>query len=70
MMRTILFFLLLTFNNVLFAENNKCETAIQKLKPSCNIIGKGVNKLKEFSKNNQTIDQSFKNIREKIDKRK
>ena len=61
-----IFFIILFFSTttILFAEEKKvkCNTALSKLKPSCNLIGNGVNKLKEFSAKNKTIDQSLRNI--------
>ena len=47
------------------AEKEKCVTAFSILKPSCNIIGKGVTKLKNFSSKNKTIGQSIENITKK-----
>ena len=38
---------------------DECESALAKLKPSCNILGTGVKKMKEFSSKNQTIEQSL-----------
>ena len=61
-----IFFIILFFSTttILFAEEKKvkCNTALTKLKPSCNLIGNGVNKLKEFSAKNKTIDRSLRNI--------
>ena len=34
---------------------------LQKLKPSCNMIGKGAKKLKVISENNKTINQTLEN---------
>jgi hypothetical protein len=39
--------------------SNECESALSKLKPSCNILGTGIKKMKEFSSKNQTIGQSL-----------
>ena len=46
-------------SGVLLAAN--CEGALAKLKPSCNFIGEGVQQMKNFSKNNKTIDKSLEN---------
>ena len=54
-----------TYSN---SEETNCNTAFSKLKPGCNFIGKGVEKMKGFSKKNKTLDQSFGNIKEKIKK--
>ena len=59
------FFLILVFfayTTFLHAEKKVgCETAIEKLKPSCN-IGKAFNKLRSFSDKNKTIGQSLGNV--------
>ena len=47
------------------ANEPKCDTALSKLKPSCNFIGKGKDKLKAFSEKNKTIGNTIKNIKEK-----
>ena len=60
---------MLTFNNVSLAEDDKCQTALQKLKPSCNIIGKGAKKLKQLSEENKTINQTYENIKKKLEKK-
>jgi hypothetical protein len=43
------------------AEENNCKSALQKLKPSCNFLGKSAKKLKNYSENNKTIGQTLKN---------
>ena len=46
-------------SGVLLAAN--CEGTFAKLKPSCNFVGKGVQQMKNFSKNNKTIGKSLEN---------
>ena len=74
---------------------DKCEGVLAKLKSECNIVGKSMDKMKEFSnknktigqslgisnkdgkkkslkdisKENKTIDQTYKNIKEKFKKK-
>jgi hypothetical protein len=50
----------------LLAKDVKCDSQLSKLKPACNFIGKSAKKLKMISENNKTIDQSYKNIKDKI----
>jgi len=47
------------------SEKEKCITAFSILKPNCNIIGKSVKKLKNFSSKNKTIGQSIENFKKK-----
>ena len=70
-MKKIIFliFLILSFNSNIFATETDCNTPLQKLKAKCNIIGKSMNKMKEFGKKNKTLDQSYKNIKEKFKKK-
>ena len=68
MKKILIIFFIINFNNVSYSSENKCETALQKLKPSCNFIGKGAKKLKEISEENKTIDQTYNKIKEKIKK--
>jgi DICT domain-containing protein len=59
-MKTI-YIILLTLTFVVsqtFAEEVKCNTSLQKLKPACN-IGKVFDGLKKFSAKHKTIDQSL-----------
>ena len=68
-MKKIIFALIITLIPAFSFANpelKNCETALQKLKPSCNIIGTGMEKLRNFSEKNKTLDQSFKNVKEKI----
>ena len=46
----------------------KCDGILAKLKAECNVVGKSMDKMREFSKENKTIDQTFKNIKEKFKK--
>ena len=48
------------------ADEVKCDTALSKLKPKCNLIGKGMDKMRKFSKENKTLDQSVGNITEAV----
>ena len=70
-MKNIFYLILLTIltTNHSFSKEINCETAIQKLNPKCNLVGKGLDKMKEFSKKNKTLDQSYKNIKEKFKKK-
>jgi hypothetical protein len=61
-------FVLIFCSSQLLAKDFKCDTKISKLKPACNFIGKGANKLKKLSENNKTINQSYINIKNKIKK--
>ena len=50
--------LILSFYSV-NATEPKCDTALSKLKPKCNFVGEGMDKMKKFSKKNKTIDQTL-----------
>ena len=39
--------------------NEKCEGLMAKLKKECNIVGKSMDKMKEFSEKNKTVGQSL-----------
>ena len=66
-MKYLLFVFLIFFTNPSFADTkDSCEGILAKLKANCNIVGKGMKKMKEFSKENQTINQSIRNIKKKI----
>ena len=69
-MKYLYIIIIFIFNsyNVAIA-NEKCEGMMAKLKKECNIVGKSMDKMKEFSKENKTIDQSFRNIKEKFKKK-
>ena len=56
----LLIIIFLIPNNIAFADQN-CETMLQKLKPSCNVINKGAKKIKKISENNKTINQTLAN---------
>ena len=58
MKKIIILITVLMFPSLLNSAEN-CETKLSKLKPSCNVIGKGFKNLKEFSSKNQTIGQSL-----------
>ena len=51
------------------ADELKCNTTLGKLNPKCNFIGKGMEKMKKFSEQNKTLDQSFKNIKDNVEKK-
>ena len=89
----VLFIILASFNTANTKEN--CDGMMAKLKKECNIVGKSMDKMKEFSnknktigqslgisdkdgkkkslkdisKENKTIDQTYKNIKEKLKKK-
>ena len=48
----------------------ECTGVLAKLKPSCNAIGSGIKKMKDFSSKNQTIGQSLGMESSKKDKKK
>ena len=48
------------------ANEVKCDSALSKLKPKCNLIGKGMDKMRKFSKENKTLDQSVGNITDAV----
>ena len=54
--------LLLFFSSPLYSNEIKCNTALSKLQPECNFIGKGAKKLKAISEENKTIDQTLENV--------
>ena len=64
-MKKILYIILIFNFNPINAEEVKCDTALSKLNPKCNFVGKGMEKMKKFSKENKTLDQSYKNIKDK-----
>ena len=67
-MKKILYILIvLTFNSYeVNAKEVKCDTALSKLTPKCNFVGKGMDKMRKFSQENKTLDQSYKNIKTTI----
>ena len=57
----IIFLFFLSFPNAIIADDSaNCAGVLAKLKYECNIVGKGMDKMKDFSKKNKTIDQSLK----------
>ena len=70
-MKKILFILILLIFNFysVNAEEVKCNSALSKLSPKCNFIGKGMEKMKKFSEKNKTLDQSYKNIKKSFEKK-
>ena len=51
------------------ANEVKCDTALTKLKPKCNLIGKGMDKMRKFSRDNKTLDQSVGNIKKAVEEK-
>ena len=47
----------------------KCDTLSQKLTPKCNFLGKSMNKIKDFSEKNKTLDKSFQNIKTTVEEK-
>jgi hypothetical protein len=45
-----------------------CQSALAKLKPSCNVVGDALKKMKKFSAENQTLGDTYKNIKNKKSK--
>ena len=59
-MKYILIAIILIFSTLNFVHaKEKCEGTFAKLKPECNILGKSMNKMKEFSKENKTLNQTL-----------
>ena len=67
MKKIILVLSLLLIPNISQAETKsaKCNTVLNKLKPSCNMLGGAFKKLKKFSAENQTITDTYKNVTKK-----
>jgi len=70
-MKKILYiFIVLIFNSYpVNAKEVKCETALNKLSPKCNFIGKGMEKMKKFSEKNKTLNQSYENVKTTVEKK-
>ena len=70
MKKLITLALITTFasTSVMTVENN-CESILTKIKPSCNLISRGVDKMIDFSSKNKTIDQSVGNIKKILPKK-
>jgi hypothetical protein len=68
MKKIFIILFMLNLNNISYSDESKCQSTLQKLKPSCNFIGKGAKKLKQISEENKTIDQTYNKIKEKITK--
>ena len=68
-MKFLLIIIFVIFSTSSLAETKtECEGILAKLKAECNIVGKSMNKMKEFSKENQTLDQVGDNISKGVDK--
>ena len=66
-MKYLFLIILLFYTKTSFADvKTNCEGILAKLKTDCNIVGKSMKKMKEFSKENKTINQSIDNIKKKI----
>ena len=67
MKKIVLVLSLLVIPNISQANSKSvnCNTALNKLKPSCNILGDTFKKLKTFSAEDQTITDTYKNITKK-----
>ena len=66
MKKILITLFIICFSNNLYADvknENKCKSTIQKLKPSCNIIGSTMEKMKKFSKEHKTIYQTYRKIK-------
>ena len=61
-------FIYIIFQNKIANADTNCEGILAKLKAECNIVGKSMNKMKEFSKDNQTLNQVGDNIGKGVDK--
>ena len=70
-MKFLLIIIFVIFSTSSLAETKtECEGILAKLKAECNIVGKSMNKMKEFSKDNKTLDQVGDNIGKGVDKLK
>ena len=68
-MKFLIIIIFIIFSTKSFASDSaECEGVLAKLKAECNIVGKSMNKMKEFSKENKTLDQLGSNIGKGVDK--
>ena len=68
-MKFLLIIILVIFSTNSFANSeNECEGIFAKLEAECNIVGKSMNKMREFSKENQTLNQVGDNIGKGVEK--
>ena len=59
-MKFLLIIIFVIFSTSSLAETKtECEGILAKLKAECNVVGKSMNKMREFSKENKTIGQSL-----------
>ena len=59
-MKYIFIIIFLIFFNINYVNaEDQCEGLMAKLKAKCNIVGKSMDKMREFSKENKTIGQSL-----------
>jgi len=59
-------FIIVCVSTSSMTEEKNCESNLSKLNPTCNFIGRSVDKMKDFSSKNKTIDQSLNNIKKKL----
>tara|TARA_Y100000992_G_C21203745_1_gene461833 strand:+ start:461 stop:694 length:234 start_codon:yes stop_codon:yes gene_type:complete len=68
-MKYLIIISLMMFCTKSFANSEvDCEGLLAKLKAECNIVGKSMEKMREFSKDNQTLNQVGDNIGKSIGK--
>ena len=65
----IIFFIMFCTKSFASSEVD-CEGLLAKLKAECNVVGKSMEKMREFSKDNQTLGQVGDNIGKGVDKLK
>jgi len=61
MIKLLTIILTLFISNFALAETANCKSILQKLKPSCNIVGAGAKKLKKLSEDNKTVGDTLGN---------
>tara|TARA_B100001559_G_C16473142_1_gene610008 strand:- start:1052 stop:1273 length:222 start_codon:yes stop_codon:yes gene_type:complete len=70
-MKYLIFISFMMFCTKSFASSEvDCKGLLAKLKAECNIVGKSMEKMREFSKDNQTLNQVGDNIGKGVDKLK
>ena len=66
----IIIFLIMFYTKSFASSEVDCEGLLAKLKAECNVVGKSMEKMREFSKDNQTLGQVGDNIGKGVDKLK
>ena len=61
-----IFIVLIFSSNAVNSDEIKCDTPLSKLKTKCNFVGKGMEKMRKFSQENKTLDQSVGNIKKAV----